>query len=295
MDVFIDGSFGTTGLSIERRLLNIPGVNLIKPDEKLRKDKKIKLDLSNNADVVFLCLPDDAAREAAELIQNPDTVVIDASTAHRTSPDWAYGFPELSEKHAAAVSKFNRISVPGCHASGFCALIYPLVVNGLIGKEARLFCTSVTGYSGGGKKMIAEYESGNPSGGTVRAYSLGAPHKHLPEMTHVCGLQNPPLFLPVVTGVRQGMITSVPVEINANMVWECLQKHYSKTRTLKVMPFGEPSSLDLEGTAGDGMEIYVYGDEKQALMSARFDNLGKGSGGAAVQCMKIRKKITEDK
>ncbi|MCL2084634.1 MAG: N-acetyl-gamma-glutamyl-phosphate reductase, partial [Oscillospiraceae bacterium] len=207
INVFIDGAEGTTGLRLESRLLGMDGVNLLRIEENLRKDTDRRGYYINKADVVFLCLPDAAAREAAGLAG--DTVVIDASTAHRTAPGWAYGFPELSRAHYDAVRGGNRISVPGCYPTGFCGLIYPLVERGLIAPDADLSCFGLSGYSGGGKPLIERFEGGGADTWGARPYALGLRHKHLPEMRKVCGLEKLPVFMPVVAPIRQGMIVTV--------------------------------------------------------------------------------------
>ena len=290
--VFIDGREGTTGLQIDERLAGLP-VEILAIDPEKRKDAGERKKLLNAADVVFLCLPDTASREAVALLENQDTVVIDASTAHRTDPAWVYGFPELSAVHYEGVKNSNRIAVPGCHASGFCALVYPLVQAGLIDKAQDLSCFSLTGYSGGGKAMIAEYESeAKPTG--ARPYALALKHKHLPEMQAVCGLEKPPVFVPVLADVKQGMLVQVPLSLNAETLHNALARHYAEAQNVRVKPFGGAEDMEsgrlamdtLNGTSQ--MEIFVFGHETQALLVARLDNLGKGASGAAVQCMELR-------
>jgi len=292
--VFIDGGEGTTGLQIVERLEILPWVRLLPIGPALRKDKEERRRCINAADAVFLCLPDAAARESVSLCDNPGTVIIDASTAHRTHPDWAYGLPELSPKHRRRIETGSRIAVPGCHASGFCSIVYPLRQAGLIGRESRLSCFSLTGYSGGGKSMIAEFEGENPPRGGL-PYALGLNHKHLPEMAAVCGLDTPPIFQPTLVPVRQGMLVSAPLILNAEKVWRALDKWYGQNSgQVTVKPLNatdklENGRLNMEACNGtDEMEIFVFGDEKQALVFARFDNLGKGASGAAVECLRIR-------
>lgn len=301
--VFIDGKAGTTGLQLENLLSARTDVILLTLPEERRKDACARREMINTADVVFLCLPDDAAREAVSWAEHPDTVVIDASTAHRTSPGWAYGLPELSRRHRAAVAEGKRIAVPGCHASGFAALVYPLVQSGLLPPDTPLTCTSLTGYSGGGKAMIGQYETGRYPGDPLcapRPYALGLTHKHLPEMTAVCGLAHPPHFYPVVGDIARGMLVSVPLwgcqlkkSGGAPAVWEALAAHYEGCTFVKVMQPGAPDALDggaLDPTALNGtnrLELFVFGHEAQALAVARLDNLGKGASGAAVQCMNL--------
>ncbi len=291
INVFIDGREGTTGLQIQSRLEAREDVRLLAIDEALRKDEAARKVLLNSADCVFLCLPDAAARQAVALIDNPDVVVLDASTAHRTEPGWVYGFPELSPEHRSALKESRRIAVPGCHASGFCALVYPLVRKGLLPSDAALSCTSLTGYSGGGKSMIAQYEGGDPPRG-AQPYALALHHKHLPEMTAVCCLQTPPIFSPCVVPVRQGMLVSVPVFLSAQSLHAALAAHYDGVDNVRVMPFeGEnpQAFLDMEALNGtDKLEIFVFGHDRQSLLVARLDNLGKGAAGAAVQCMELR-------
>lgn len=291
MKVFIDGAEGTTGLQLEERLSSLNNVEILNIDSDLRKDATERKRLLNEADVAFLCLPDAAARDAVAMIENPKTVVIDASTAHRTAPGWVYGFPELSEEHLNAAKSSKRIAVPGCHASGFCSIVYPLVNGGFIKKEQVLSCTSLTGYSGGGKSMIAEYESKTLMG--ARPYALTLRHKHLPEMQYVCELKNPPIFQPIVVPVRQGMLVSVPLALDAAEVWEYLKGYYTKAENVTVVPFGgknllDAGFLDMEALNGtDKLEIFVFGHETQTLAVARLDNLGKGAAGAAVQLLNI--------
>lgn len=291
ISVFIDGREGTTGLQIEQRLAKTPGVRLIDISPELRKDENERKRLLNLADCVFLCLPDNAARQAVSFVENPDTVIIDASTAHRADPSWAYGFPELSESHENAVKTSSRITVPGCHASGFCALIYPLVSGGIIPADTPLSCTSLTGYSGGGKSMITVYEGEDPPRG-ARPYALGLAHKHLPEMTYVCGLASPPVFQPIVAPVRQGMLVSVPLFAGAEYIHGALSGHYKPGGNVTVMPLGvspDGGVMEMEALNGtDKLEIYVFGHKTQTLLMAKLDNLGKGASGAAVQCMGLR-------
>jgi N-acetyl-gamma-glutamyl-phosphate reductase len=294
MKIFIDGRAGTAGLQIEARLKAVPGVTFLEIGEDRRKDLSARAELINSADAVFLCLPDEAARESALLAINPNTVIFDASTAHRTHPGWAYGFPELSPAHRERVKSLCRIAIPGCHATGFSAIVYPLVQNGFIKRGDSVSCFSLTGYSGGGKQMIEEYETGiNPPRG-ARPYATGLQHKHLPEMQAVCGLEKPPIFMPVLAPVRQGMLVSVPLDGPALPLYNHLASWYKGAEHVRVMPFGgegslENGRLDMEGCNGsDDIELYIFGHEKQTVITARLDNLGKGAAGAAVQCFKIR-------
>ncbi len=294
--IFIDGSAGTTGLRIYERLGSREDIELVTlPDDK-RKDPDARRAALNQADVAFLCLPDDAAREAVSMIDNPDTVVIDTSTAHRTNPDWAYGFPELSNAHEEKIKNSKRIAVPGCHASGFIALVYPLVEAGVLDKNTALTCFSLTGYSGGGKKMIAEYEDLEPDMlfAAPRQYGLSQKHKHLPEMAAITGLCNAPIFCPVVDDFYSGMQVTVPVfgSMLGGKGIEDIKEIYRKKYCGDIVRFndcadesGFLSTLKLSET--DGMEISVHGNDERILLVARYDNLGKGASGAAVECLNI--------
>ncbi len=294
--VFIDGSAGTTGLRIREMLGKREDISLIALPEQLRKDVAARRDAINGADAVFLCLPDDAAREAVGLVENKNTVVIDASTAHRTSPGWAYGFPELSAEHRAAIVNGKRIANPGCYASGFLALVYPLVAAGVLPKDYPLVCHAVSGYSGAGKKGIAEYEAENrpESYDTPRLYALTLSHKHLPEMQAVCGLTRTPVFNPYVCDYYCGMTVNVPLfsdllakKVSVADVKELLRAHYAGAHfvTLGEEPSGYVSANTLNGT--NRMELLVNGNEDRILLTARFDNLGKGASGAAIQNMNL--------
>ena len=293
MKVFIDGAEGTTGLQLEEKLSALKNINILNIDSDLRKDTEERARLLNEADAAFLCLPDAAAREAVALITNPNTVVIDASTAHRTHKDWAYGLPELSESYRDAIINSKRISVPGCHATGFNAIVYPLIKGNFLNSESILSCTSLTGYSGGGKALIKAYENTVTAQKAARPYALTLQHKHLPEMRHVCGLENPPIFLPIVASVKQGMLVSIPLALDAAAVWEYLSEYYKDAENVSVVPFGgenllDGGFLDMEALNGtDRMEIFVFGHNTQTLAAARLDNLGKGASGAAVQILKM--------
>ncbi len=294
--VFIDGSAGTTGLRIREMLGKREDISLIALPEQLRKDVAARRDAINGADAVFLCLPDDAAREAVGLVENENTVVIDASTAHRTSPGWAYGFPELSAGHRAAIVNGKRIANPGCYASGFLALVYPLVAAGVLPKDYPLVCHAVSGYSGAGKKGIAEYEAEDRPANydTPRLYALTLAHKHLPEMQAVCGLTRTPVFNPYVCDYYCGMTVNVPLfvdmlaqKVSVTDVTELLRAHYAGAHFVTVgeEPSGYVSANLLNGT--NRMELLVNGNERQILLTARFDNLGKGASGAAIQNMNL--------
>ncbi len=295
--VFIDGSVGTTGLRIAERLENRADIELIRLTEENRKDTAARKKALNEADIAFLCLPDAAAVEAVSLIENDNTVVIDASTAHRTNSAWAYGFPELSADAEEKIKNSKRIAVPGCHASGFISLVFPLVEKGIIDKSLLLSCFSLTGYSGGGKKMIAEYEDAEREEllNAPRQYGLSQSHKHLPEMTAVTGLLNAPIFMPVVDAFYSGMEVTVPLfasQLNRGFTVEDIKKAYSEKYSGPVVNYVE--AFDEQGFASagklsfkDSMEISVAGNDDRILLIARYDNLGKGASGAAVECMNL--------
>lgn len=294
--IFIDGSAGTTGLRILERLEDRDDIELIRLSEANRKDISARKDAINRADIVFLCLPDEAAIQSVSLCENPDTVIIDTSTAHRTNSDWAYGFPELSKDFETKVKNSKRIANPGCHASGFIALIYPLIEKGILDENALLSCVSLTGYSGGGKKMIAEYEAEGRSSllDAPRQYGLSQAHKHLPEMTAVTGIKNPPAFMPIVGDFYSGMEVTVPLfpEMLKGATAEDIKNIYKEKYTGPVVYFAEDfaengfvSSNKL--SFKDSMEISVSGNEDRILLIARYDNLGKGASGAALQSMNI--------
>ena len=292
--VFIDGSAGTTGLRIYERLGGRSDLELMILPDALRKDPAARADMLNTADVAFLCLPDQAAREAVSLVTSPSTVVIDTSTAHRTNPDWAYGFAELTGKRAA-VQASHRIANPGCHASGFVSLIAPLVEQGLLKADARLSCFSLTGYSGGGKNMIADYESPdrNPLLKGPRQYGLTQAHKHLPEMMKICGLDNAPVFCPVVGDFYSGMEVTVPLFASdlTGGIEEIknLYKSYYSSGLVKFAEEADPDGmLSAAAFSGrDDMSVSVYGNDDRIILVSRFDNLGKGASGAAIQNMNI--------
>ena len=292
--VFIDGSVGTTGLRIHERLSTREDLEILQISEELRKDPEARKNLMNQADVVFLCLPDQAAIEAATLPTNPDTVIIDTSTAHRTLDTWEYGFPELTGRRER-IAGAKRIANPGCHASGFIALVAPLVEKGLISKDEALSCFSLTGYSGGGKKMIAEYEDADRDVllDAPRMYGLSQNHKHLPEMAKICGLSQSPIFCPVVAPFYSGMEVTVPLvksQLNGTMDdVKALYRSYYVDGMVHFTENADESGLLSAGTYSgkDTMEISVWGNEDRILLVARFDNLGKGASGAAIQNMNI--------
>ena len=292
--VFIDGSAGTTGLRIYERLGSRSDLELMILPDALRKDPAARAEMLDTADIAFLCLPDQAAREAVSLVTSPNTVVIDTSTAHRTNPDWAYGFAELTGKRAA-VQASHRIANPGCHASGFVSLIAPLVENGLLKADAKLSCFSLTGYSGGGKNMIADYESPdrNPLLKGPRQYGLTQAHKHLPEMMKICGLNNAPVFCPVVGDFYSGMEVTVPLftsDLKGGIEEiKNLYKSYYSSGLVKFAEEADPDGmLSAAAFSGrDDMSVSVYGNDDRIILVSRFDNLGKGASGAAIQNMNI--------
>ena len=290
--VFIDGSAGTTGLRIADRLAQRRDVELIRLPEELRKSADARKEALFSADIAFLCLPDAAAVEAVALAEGSKVKIIDTSTAHRTNPNWAYGFAELSAKHRESIQTSNRVANPGCHASGFIATVYPLVANGIIGPGFPLTAYSLTGYSGGGKKLIAEYEDVNRDvrHESHRIYGTNLNHKHLPEMQKVCGLQQPPVFSPILGDFYEGMATTVLLPgFDAKMVWQQLAAHYEGQKLVSVAPLGGDESVLYASTLAmkDSMRIIVSGHETQTMVTALFDNLGKGASGAAIQNMNI--------
>ena len=312
--VFIDGSAGTTGLRIRERLSSRADLELVVLPDEIRKDVSARRDALNSCDVAFLCLPDVAAIEAVSLVENPNTVVIDTSTAHRTSDGWEYGFPELAGRRAA-IAKSKRIANPGCHASGFIALVEPLVRAGIVAKDEKLSAFSLTGYSGGGKKMIAEYgELGTGNGerdllAGGRQYALGQSHKHLPEMVKVCGLDAAPCFSPIVVPHYSGMEVTVPLfDRDLAAIKACYREYYGESAFAKATAdkpglvcfaddpaAAEGGFLSSAGLSGrDSLEVSCYGNGERVVLVARFDNLGKGASGAAIQNMNLVLGCAED-
>ena len=290
--VYIDGKEGTTGLQIYDRLSVRDDIDLLLIDEDKRKDIAERKKLLNAADLVFLCLPDAAAVESVSLIENENTRVIDASTAHRTNPAWDYGFPELSAEHRANISKSKRVANPGCHASGFISSMYPLVKLGIIPADQSVCAYSLTGYSGGGKKLIAEYEDADrdPRHESHRIYGTNLQHKHLPEMQKVCGLRVPPVFSPILGDFYKGMATTILLPgVDAVMVQEKLTAYYEGQTFVSVAPLGGDEPVIYASTlAGTNqLRLIVCGHEGQTTVTALFDNLGKGASGAAVQNMNL--------
>ncbi len=295
--VFIDGSAGTTGLRIYERLEAREDITLIKLTEEKRKDVKARKEAINSADIVFLCLPDDAARESVSLLENDKTVILDTSTAHRTQDGWTYGFPELNQEIAEKLPTAKKIAVPGCHASGFIALIYPLIEADILPVDTFLACTSVTGYSGGGKKMIAEYEDFELDEllTAPRQYGITQQHKHLKEMKAITGIENLPAFSPIVSNFYSGMCVTIPLftsQLKKGKGIEDIKAVYKDKYTGPIVTYkdsaDESGFLSAAALSGlDSMEIAVFGNDERILLAARYDNLGKGASGAAVECMNI--------
>ena len=295
--VFIDGKAGTTGLRIYERLSGRDDIEIITLCEEERKNIDSRKMALNSADIAFLCLPDAAAIEAVSLIENDNTVVIDTSTAHRTDADWTYGFPEISKELDNAISESKRIAVPGCHAGGFIALVKPLIDANIIDKSTLLTCHSVTGYSGGGKNMIAEYESEGKSEllSAPRQYGIKQMHKHLKEMKAITGLENEPIFCPIVSDFYSGMLVTVPLfisQLNEGKSVSDIKKVYSEMYNSSIVNYSD--EIDEEGfisAAGmsfkDSMQITVSGNDDRILLIARYDNLGKGASGAAIECLNM--------
>lgn len=292
--VFIDGSAGTTGLRIRERLADRKDIELLILPEETRKDPAARADALNTAAVSFLCLPDAAAVEAASFVTDPEAVIIDTSTAHRVSEDWVYGMPELTGQREK-IRNAKRIANPGCHATGFISLIAPLIASGLIRPDTRLSCFSLTGYSGGGKKMIAEYESPDrdPLYQAPRQYALGQVHKHLPEMAKTCGLEHAPVFCPIVAPYYAGMEVTVPLtpaetSASPDEIREVYRSYYRSGLIRFADAPDESGFLSASAFLGrDDLEVSVFGNEERILLVSRFDNLGKGASGAAIQNMNI--------
>lgn len=293
--IFIDGREGTTGLQIYDRLAIRDDVELIPIDGALRKDPAERKRRMDEADLVFLCLPDAAALEAAAFTEKPR--IVDASTAHRTAPGWAYGFPELSPAHRAAIQTGRLVANPGCHATGFISSVYPLTASGLLPEDCPPPCFSLTGYSGGGKKMIAQYEGDKTSElYSPRVYGLNLRHKHIPEMQLHCGLRRAPVFCPVVDDYFKGMATTVMLQnellrpgTTTRMIHEALSDHYAGQKVVRIAPLdGQEQMIAANALAGkDSLTLLVNGNGEQTIVTALFDNLGKGASGAAVQNMNL--------
>ncbi len=306
--VYIDGQEGTTGLKILERFEGRNDIELLRISEDKRKDPAERARFINMSDYTFLCLPDEASREAVSFVDNDHVRIIDASTAHRTNPDWAYGFPELSPEHREKITKSNRVAVPGCYASGFASIVYPLVKNGIIPADFPVFAYATSGYSGAGKKAIAVYEGEDKpyEYGSPRQYALSQQHKHLPEMKAVSGLEYTPMFNPIICDYFSGMVVSVPIQtrmlgkpVTAEEVHAMYAKHYEGANMVEVMPLmsaDEQKSFFLASNTLSGvnkLQVFVFGSDEQILLCARLDNLGKGASGAAVQCLNIMMGIDE--
>jgi N-acetyl-gamma-glutamyl-phosphate reductase len=313
--VFVDGQEGTTGLRIHEYLASRDDIEVLRIDADQRKDVAQRARLLNEADVAFLCLPDVAAREAAALVVNPRTCLIDASTAHRTAQGWVFGLPELAAAQREALRSSKRIANPGCHATAFILLVRPLVDAGLLPATAAVTATSLTGYSGGGKKMIEQYEAAESQArqegranrlAAPRPYALGLDHKHLPEMMAHTGLAKPSVFLPVVGGFYKGLTVSAPLHVSQlragttpRSVHEVLSERYAGERFVRVLPFGDPANLDqgffdIQGCNGTNrVDLAVFASAEHLVLMSRLDNLGKGASGAAVQSMNVHLGLEE--
>ncbi len=307
--VFIDGSVGTTGLRIHERFQDREDVELIPIDEEERKDPEARKKKINESDITFLCLPDDAARESVSLVENEHVRIIDTSTAHRTEEGWAYGFPELSKEHKENIINGKRIAVPGCYASGFISLVYPVAAAGILPKDYPVACFALSGYSGAGKKTIAAYEAEDRpvEFSSGREYALTQNHKHLKEMQKITGLTRTPLFSPIIDDYYSGMLVSVPLYADLlkekqtpESLLEFFREYYKGQKFVKVSESDDKTVsggfLAGNGLSGwDGLKIYVTGNEERIVLSAQFDNLGKGASGAAIQCMNLMLGCEESK
>jgi len=307
LKIFIDGKEGTTGLRIFERLESRPDLTMLTLPDELRKDPEARREMIHAADIAVLCLPDAAARESVALAAGSNTRILDTSTAHRIADGWAYGFAELSAAHRDGIINGQYVAVPGCHASGFVSLITPLVAAGLLPKDAALSCFSLTGYSGGGKKMIAQYEDDGRTSDldSPRQYGLTQIHKHIPEMTHVPGLLVKPIFAPVVADFYSGMEVTVPLHksqlaagVSISDLLDCLKAHYSNSPVVKVL--GQDDVTAMGGfvpsnalSGKDSMQLMVLGNEDRIQLVSLFDNLGKGSSGAALQCLNLMTGVDE--
>ncbi len=307
--IFIDGSEGTTGLRIYERFEGREDIELLRISSELRKDIQERKRLINESDITFLCLPDAAAKESVSLVENENVRIIDTSTAHRTEEGWAYGFPELSKEHREAIAKGKRVAVPGCHATGFISLIYPLIKGSLLPKDYPVSVFSLTGYSGGGKKMIAEYEAEerNFELNAPRVYGLTQQHKHLKEMKKITGLEKEPIFSPIVADYYSGMLVSFPIYTEflkgcktPKEMTEYFTNYYKDSQFVKVVESENEGNYGgmLSGntkSGWDGLVVYITGNEERMVLSAQFDNLGKGASGAAIQCLNIMLGCEENK
>lgn len=302
--VFIDGKDGTTGLKIYNRFEKRDDIQLLIIDSEKRKDSKERARMINESDITFLCLPDTAAIEAVSLVENNHVRIIDTSTAHRTLDNWAYGFAELSGEHRRRIETSSRIAVPGCYASGFNSIVYPLVKNNFISRDYDIVCYALSGYTGAGKKGIAQYEDENRDTelDSPRLYALTQEHKHLKEMEAISGISKKPIFSPIICDYPQGMVVTIPLytsrmnkKYSAEDICKMLKEHYAESDIVKVRDCGYTQSMiGSNNFAGrDDMEIEVNGNEDRILITSRFDNLGKGASGAAIQCLNIALGIDE--
>lgn len=302
--VFIDGSQGTTGLKIFKRFEKRNDIELLHIDESKRKDAKARAEMINSSDITFLCLPDSASIEAISLVENNNVKIIDTSTAHRTNNDWAYGFPELDRSYREKIANSNRIAVPGCYASGFNSIVYPLIKHGLIQPDYPVICYAMSGYTGAGKKGIEEYEDKNRDSelDSPRQYALTQEHKHLKEMKAISGLSRVPFFAPHICDYPCGMVVSIPIftdmltkKLTPSDMQKIFSDHYSNEKFVKVRELGYTQGM-ISANAFDGrddMEIEINGNDDRILITSRFDNLGKGASGAAIQCMNLALGIDE--
>lgn len=302
--VFIDGSQGTTGLKIFKRFESRNDIELLHIDESKRKDAKARAEMINSSDITFLCLPDNASIEAVSLVENNNVKIIDTSTAHRTNNDWAYGFPELDKSFREKIANSNRIAVPGCYASGFNSIVYPLIKHGLIQPDYPVICYAMSGYTGAGKKGIEEYEDKNRDTelDSPRQYALSQEHKHLKEMKAISGLSRVPFFAPHICDYPCGMVVSIPIftdmltkKLTPSDMQKIFSEHYSNEKFVKVRELGYTQGM-ISANAFDGrddMEIEINGNDDRILITSRFDNLGKGASGAAIQCMNLALGIDE--
>lgn len=302
--IFIDGKDGTTGLKIYKRFENRDDIELMLIDPEKRKDAKERARLINESDITFLCLPDVASVEAVSLVENDRVKIIDTSTAHRTLDGWAYGFPELSSEHRRRIEESNRIAVPGCYASGFNSIVYPLVKSGFISPVYDIICYALSGYTGAGKKGIAQYEDKDRDKelDSPRLYALTQEHKHLKEMKTVSGLSKAPIFSPIICDYPQGMVVSVPLYTDRMTkkykpadICEMFKEHYNSSDIVKVRDLGYTTGMIGTNSFADrdDMEIEINGNDDRILITSRFDNLGKGASGAAIQCLNIAMGIDE--
>ena len=299
--VFVDGQEGTTGLRIHEYLSNRQDVEVLRIDAEKRKDQHARAELLNAADVAFLCLPDAAARDAAALVRNPKTCLIDASTAHRVDPGWVFGLPELAASQREQIRIAKRIANPGCHASAFILLLRPLVDAGLVAPGLATSATSITGFSGGGKKMIEQYQAGGDDRLlSPRPYALNLAHKHLPEMAKHTGLLEAPIFMPVVGNFYRGLAVSVPLHLEqlamgttSRNVQAVLEQRYAEEAFIRIHPLQDDAALnegyfDVQASNGSNrVDIFVFANDSQIMLISRLDNLGKGASGAAVQAMNL--------